>query len=54
MELVTQRLYLREFRESDFPSVYSYESDSEVTQYVAYGPYTQAALYFRAIALKNV
>ncbi len=42
MDITTQRLLLREFTWHDLASVYSYESDPRVVQYVCYGPYTEA------------
>lgn len=38
MELVTPRLLLREFRNSDHSAVHAYASDPEVTRYTDWGP----------------
>jgi [ribosomal protein S5]-alanine N-acetyltransferase len=38
LDLVTERLLLREFKEEDFPEVQEYASDPEVVRYMPWGP----------------
>ena len=40
MELETERLRIREFKQSDFDAVYEYSSDPEVVRYMPFGPNT--------------
>jgi [ribosomal protein S5]-alanine N-acetyltransferase len=40
--ITTLRLQLRDFTESDFPSVHAYASDPVVTQYLSWGPNDEA------------
>jgi len=39
--LETDRLFLREFEEADFPSVHEYASNPEVVRFPEWGPNTQ-------------
>ena len=41
MELVTKRLRVREFTQSDLKAVYEYSSDPEVVRYMPFGPNTK-------------
>jgi RimJ/RimL family protein N-acetyltransferase len=43
--MYTPRLTLRDFRAADFEAVFAYASDPEVTRYMFYGPWDQAATH---------
>ena len=42
MQLESERLFLREFRLSDWPAVHAYTSDPDVVKYMPFGPTTEA------------
>jgi RimJ/RimL family protein N-acetyltransferase len=41
MQLVTPRLVLREYRQTDFEAVHRFASDPEATTFVTWGPNTE-------------
>jgi [ribosomal protein S5]-alanine N-acetyltransferase len=52
--LETQRLILREFRQTDWQAVYEYRSDPEVARYMDFRPNTeQESKIFISVALAN-